>query len=275
MALLLQRSETRLFALRSYSKIAFTSSRAPKAVKAMKHLVKRHGNANLDNADVVVALGGDGFLLSVLHRHLERGLPVFGLNKGTVGFLMNDYSPDNLIERLHKAETSYLRPLTMTATDVEGNRHTSLAFNEVSIFRRHRQAAHIAVTVDGIQRMDRLICDGCLLATPAGSTAYNFSADGPVIPLDSNLLALTPISAFRPRRWKGALLQSTCTVVFDNLNEGKRPLNATADSVEVRKVRRVEIAQHKTLRVPLLHDPHSSLDERMLQEQFLQQDYPE
>jgi NAD+ kinase len=236
----------------------------------MKELVDRYGNNDVTKADVIVALGGDGFLLSVLHRYLEHSLPVFGLNRGTVGFLMNEHKQDGLLERLDKAEISSLIPLTMTATDGNGEMHESLAFNEVSVFRHTRQAAHIALTVDGVQRMDRLICDGCLVATPAGSTAYNLSADGPVIPLDSNLLALTPISAYRPRRWKGALLPSSCRVRMDNLNEHKRPLNATADFVEVRKVRSVEIAQHPTLRVPLLHDPHSSLDERMLQEQFLQ-----
>jgi len=236
----------------------------------MKTLVDRYGNTEVSHADVIVALGGDGFLLSVLHRYLEHNLPVFGLNRGTVGFLMNDHTPDGLLERLEKAEVSSLIPLTMIATDSKGETHSSLAFNEVSVFRHTRQAAHISLTVDGVQRMDRLICDGCLLATPAGSTAYNLSADGPVIPLDSNLLALTPISAYRPRRWRGALLPSNCRVQIDNLNEHKRPLNATADFIEVRKVRSVEIAQHPTLRVPLLHDPHSSLDERMLQEQFLQ-----
>ena len=231
---------------------------------------KRYKSFSLEEADVIVALGGDGFLLSVLHQHFQHHTPIFGLNRGTVGFLMNEYSSENLMERLADAQLSLISPLVMTATDVYGHQQTSMAFNEVSVFREKRQAAHVSLTVDGQERMDQLICDGVLLATPAGSTAYNLSANGPVIPLDAGLLALTPISAFRPRRWKGALLPSTCSVSMKNLDPSKRPISATSDFVEVREVECLDVVCDPSVRVPLLFDPHSSLDERMLREQFLQ-----
>jgi NAD+ kinase len=216
-----------------------------------------------------VALGGDGFMLETLHRHLERHLPIFGMHRGSVGFLMNSYSPDGLMERLIQTDPVRLHPLTMTAICADGRTQTALAINEVALLRQTRQMAKIRISIDGICRLDELMCDGVLLATPAGSTAYNLSAHGPIIPLAADVLALTPISAFRPRRWRGAVLPYTATVTFEILEPGKRPVSAGADSTEVRDVRSVEIRQTRDAELTLLFDHEHNLEERVLKEQFL------
>lgn len=207
-------------------------------------------------------------MLSVLHKFMEQGLPVFGMNRGTVGFLMNDYQPEELMSRLQESTISCIHPLRMEAVDVHGHRVTALAINEVSVFRQTRQAAHVRVMVDGRVRIDQLMCDGVLVATPAGSTAYNLSAHGPVLPLDAGLLALTPISAFRPRRWRGALLSRTAAVRFECIDPLKRPMSATADSCEVRDIIAVDVIEDRSRALYVLCDPDVSLEERILDEQF-------
>ena len=209
-------------------------------------------------------------MLETLRRHMtliRRGLPVYGMNRGTIGFLLNEFSEDGLIERLNTSKPATIHPLKMRA-DTDSGSFEELAFNEVSLFRQTRQAAHIKITVDGRERMDRLIADGVLIATPAGSTAYNLSAHGPVIPLGADVLALTPISAFRPRRWRGALLKSKVKVTFENINPAKRPISATADSREIRHITRVTVQQDTETRLTLLFDPDKALDEKILHEQF-------
>jgi len=238
------------------------------AQRALKLLTHRYGSVPVDQADVVVALGGDGFMLETLHRYLDHHLPIYGMNRGTVGFLMNRYNEDMLMERLARAETVRLYPLTMRATTEDGTVHEALAINEVSLLRETRQAAKLRIRVDGRVRMEELICDGCLLATPAGSTAYNLSAHGPIIPMGAGVLALTPISAFRPRHWRGALLSHRATVTFDVLEAGKRPVSAVADHTEVRDVIRVEVREDREIGVDLLCDPEHNLEERILAEQF-------
>lgn len=207
-------------------------------------------------------------MLSVLHEYMGYGLPVFGMNRGTVGFLMNDYQPEELMPRLQESTISCIHPLRMEATDIHGVRTTALAINEVAVFRQTRQAAHVRVLVDRRVRIEQLMCDGVLVATPAGSTAYNLSAHGPVLPLDAGLLALTPISAFRPRRWRGALLSRAATVRFECIDPLKRPMSATADSCEVRDVATVDIIEDRTQALYVLCDPDVSLEERILDEQF-------
>ncbi len=224
-----------------------------------------------DKADVIVALGGDGLMLQTMHRFMtEAGAskPIYGMNRGSVGFLMNEYREEGLIERLRKAEISIVHPLDMTAHGVDGTIRQAKAINEVHLLRRSYQAAKIAIHVDGQERLAELIADGVLLATPAGSTAYNLSANGPILPLNSPLLALTPISAFRPRRWRGALLPDRARVVFEVLEADKRPVSAVADHVEVDEVSRVEIAMDHGVDLLMMHDPGHSLDERILREQF-------
>jgi NAD+ kinase len=249
-------------------KIAFLASESPAARKALTRLAKAYGNAAPETADVVVALGGDGHMLQILHRFVSTGMPIYGMNRGTVGFLLNDYAEADLPARLAAAEATAIRPLRMTATDEHGKRHKAMAFNEVSLLRQRYQAAKLKISVDGKSRLDELICDGLLLATPAGSTAYNLSAHGPILPINSPLLALTPISAFRPRRWRGAILRHSARVTIDVLDPGKRPVAAVADHVEVRHVMRVEIAEDKKRSAKLLFDPGHSLAERVLNEQF-------
>ena len=254
----------------SYKKLAFLSSRKPQAKKAMAELVRIHGNCDAAHADVIVALGGDGFMLETLRKHMpliKRGLPVFGMNLGTIGFLMNSYDVDNLIERLEKAEAAQVCPLKMTA-QARGGEFTALAINEISLLRQTRQAAHIRIHIDDSVRLERLMADGILVATPAGSTAYNLSAHGPVIPLGSNVLALTPISAFRPRRWRGALLKNTAKIKFEILDASKRPVSAVADDTEFRNVTEVCVEQAKDVRFTLLFDEGHELDEKILREQF-------
>ncbi len=252
----------------TYKRIFFTASEAPPAKRALARLVKLHGNVPLANADVVVALGGDGHMLQTLHANVTTHLPIYGMNRGTVGFLMNDYSEKDLPDRLQAAELTRIHPLKMKAVDNTGKLTSAIAFNEVSLLRQRHQAAKICISVDGSERLDELICDGVLLSTPVGSTAYNLSAHGPILPIGSPLLALTPISAFRPRQWRGAIISHKAKVTLSVLDSEKRPVAAVADHVEVRNVMSVEIYEDKKKSVQLLFDPGHSLAERVLKEQF-------
>lgn len=249
-------------------KIAFVASTAPEARAAAKVLADRYGAVKPASADVIVALGGDGHMLRTLHKHGSRERPIYGMNRGSVGFLMNDYDEDGLPERLARAESAIIHPLRMRATDARGRKHVALAFNEVSMLRETYQAAKLSISVDGKVRLEELICDGLLLSTPAGSTAYNLSAHGPILPIDSRLLALTPISAFRPRRWRGAILPHDATVTVEVLEAAKRPVSAVADHREFRDVQRVDIAEDTATAVKLMFDRGHSLPERVLAEQF-------
>ncbi|MBB3065147.1 MULTISPECIES: NAD kinase [Limibacillus] len=250
-------------------KIAIVSADSGEAKTAEKRLKQRYGCAAPQDASVIVALGGDGFMLETAHAHLGSGKAIYGMNRGTVGFLMNAYDEDNLEERLSAAEQVKLNPLRMLSRTVDGQEQNALAINEVSLLRQSRQAAKIRISVDGVLRLDELICDGILLSTPAGSTAYNLSAHGPIIPIGTPLLAMTPISAFRPRRWRGALLPHRARVRFDVLDAQKRPVSATADYTEVRDVASVEVYEDRDVSVPLLFDSEHNLEERILREQFL------
>ena len=250
------------------TRIAFTASERPEAQEARARLAARYGDAPLAQAQVIVALGGDGFMLETFHDHMPTGLPVYGMNRGSVGFLMNDYNEDGLEDRIAAAERAVIRPLRMTATDMHGKTHVALAINEVSLLRQTRQTAKLRISIDGKQRLEELSCDGALVSTPAGSTAYNLSAHGPIIPLDARVLALTPISAFRPRRWRGALLAHTARVTFEILEPGKRPVSAVADNFEVRDVLNVDVAEDRDMALNMLFDEGRSLEERVLAEQF-------
>lgn len=252
----------------TFHQIAFLASDSPEAREALSRLTAIHGNADPDRADCVVALGGDGHMLQALHRFVSTGTPIYGMNRGTVGFLMNDYAEDGLLERLQAAELTTIHPLSMKAIDETGRTHRAIAFNEVSLLRQRYQAAKLKIAVDGKPRLDELICDGVLVSTPAGSTAYNLSAHGPILPINSELLALTPISAFRPRGWRGAILPHQAHVTISVLEAEKRPVAAVADHVEVRHVREVEIAQDTSKAAKILFDPGHSLAERVLREQF-------
>lgn len=249
--------------------IYFHASSNDDAQAALASLVKTYGQADVNTADVIVVLGGDGTMLEALHEHAGLNKPFYGMNFGSVGFLMNPYRSEDLTTRLNHAGKVEIHPLRMTATDESGHHHEAVAFNEVSLLRETRQAAKLKISVDGIERIPELVCDGILLATPAGSTAYNLSAQGPIIPLSGNVLALTPISAFRPRRWRGALLPADRTVEIDILESDKRPVSATADSLEFRDIRRISIHQSKLIGCTLLFDPDHHLEERILKEQFL------
>lgn len=249
-------------------KIAFVAAEGEAAQQALARLGRLYKTVAPDKADVVVALGGDGFMLQTLHRFMDSGVPIFGMNRGSVGFLLNDYREDALLERLAAAARVQLHPLRMTATTVHGHRAEALAVNEVSLLRQTRQTAKIRILVDGIERLPELTCDGVLVSTPAGSTAYNLSAHGPIIPMTAHLLALTPISAFRPRRWRGALLPHTATVAFEVLEADKRPVSATADHTEIRDVAQVEVREDRKVTLTLLFDPEHNLEERVLKEQF-------
>jgi NAD+ kinase len=251
-----------------FRKPTFAASSAPEAQAALKELTKRYGNAKAD-ADVIVALGGDGLMLQTVHKNHKRGLPIYGMNCGSVGFLMNEYSPSDFLERLDITEAQAIRPLKMKVKTASGKSHTALAFNEVSMLRETRQAAKLRISIDGIVRLEELICDGILLSTPAGSTAYNLSVNGPILPIDAALLALTPISAFRPRRWRGALLPHSAKVAFEILEADKRPVSAVADHTEVREVTEVSVAEDASVSVTILFDPDRSLQERILAEQFV------
>ena len=250
------------------AKIAFLSSGSPEADQAAAALAARYGNGPPGEADVVVALGGDGLMLQTLHRFMSSGKPIYGMNRGSVGFLMNEFQTDNLRERLAAARTSIVHPLIMRARTEGGEEVTARAINEVSLLRQSYQAAKMRISIDGTERMRELVADGVLVATPAGSTAYNLSVNGPIVPLGAPLVALTPISAFRPRRWRGALLPDTAKVAIDILEPEKRPVNAVADHFETKNVVRVEIAMDHETGLVLLHDPGHSLDERILREQF-------
>lgn len=249
-------------------RVTILAGQSTEAQKARAALVARYGSAAEEEADMVVALGGDGFMLETLHRFLRRGLPVYGMNRGSVGFLMNDYREDDLPVRLAAAQTAIVHPLRMVALRDNAPSVEALAINEVSLLRESRQAAKIRILVDGKARLPELICDGILVSTPAGSTAYNLSAHGPIVPLGANLLPLTPISAFRPRRWRGALLPSDATVVFDILEPDKRPVAAVADYTEVRDVTRVEVREARDVSLTLMFDPDHGLSERIIAEQF-------
>jgi NAD+ kinase len=249
-------------------RIAFLSAGTPEADTARLRLIELYGDADPESADVVVALGGDGLMLQTLHRFMHTGKPIYGMNRGSVGFLMNDYREEDLIRRIDDAESSVIHPLAMIATDVHGKIATAMAINEVSVLRQSYQASKIRISVDGKERLVELIADGVLLATPAGSSAYNLSVDGPILPLNSPLMALTPISAFRPRRWRGALLPDSAHVTLDVLEAVKRPVAAVADHFEFKEVIKVEIAMDHATNLVILHDPGHSLDERILREQF-------
>jgi NAD+ kinase len=248
--------------------VSFVASRAKEAQNGLARLKRRYKHVPPSKGDVIVALGGDGFVLETLHRYMEREVPIFGMNKGTVGFLMNEYREEKLLDRITNAEEVSLRPLEMIAMR-KGRRKRALAINEVSLLRETRQAAKIKISVDGIVRIPELICDGILLATPAGSTAYNLSAHGPIIPIGADVMALTPISAFRPRRWRGALLPQRALVRFDILEAEKRPVSAVADHTEVRDISWVEVREDRARRMRMLFDPEHNLEERILNEQFI------
>ncbi|MGR6465912.1 NAD kinase [Rhizobium sp. PAMB 3182] len=253
---------------RSTGSFRIIASTAPEAMAAREELIAIYGNASEENADVIVALGGDGFMLQTLHETMNTGKRVYGMNRGSVGFLMNDYRVGNLPERVAAAVENDLRPLKMTTTDADGLVADALAINEVALLRQSYQAAKLRVEIDGQVRLDELICDGVMVATPAGSTAYNYSAHGPILPLEAPLLALTPVSAFRPRLWRGALLPDKVTVDIHILEAEKRPVNAVADHFEVKSVIHVRIAQSDDKTARVLSDPDHSWSERILAEQF-------
>jgi NAD+ kinase len=249
-------------------KIAFVASDAPIAQTALDALVLRFGQTPEAGADVIVALGGDGFMLHTLHRTQNLDIPVYGMNRGTVGFLMNEYGEDDLPDRLEAAVEEVINPLSMRAESRDGKIHTALAINEVSLLRAGPQAAKLRISIDGRMRMQELVCDGALVATPAGSTAYNNSAHGPILPIGSDVLALTAVAAFRPRRWRGALLPKTAVVRFDVIEADKRPVMADADSRWVEDVLWVEIKSEASISHRLLFDAGHGLEERLLREQF-------
>ncbi len=251
-----------------FTRIAFVAAATLLAAESCARLVARYGAVPVEQAQIIVALGGDGFLLETLHANMGRGLPVFGMNCGSVGFLMNAHSEEDLPQRLALAQAAVLHPLRMHAVTAAGVVEEAVALNEVSLLRQGRQAAKIRISVDGRVRVPELICDGVLVATPAGSTAYNFSAHGPIVPLSANLLPLTPISAFRPRRWRGALLPSTADVLFEVLEREKRPVAAVADAFEVRDVASVAVSEDRSIQWTLLFDPDTALSERIIAEQF-------
>jgi NAD+ kinase len=251
-----------------FDKIAFVASSTPEARTAYDTLEKRYGNCEPAAADVIVALGGDGLMLQTLHKFMNSGKPIYGMHRGTIGFLMNDFSMDGLNERLAAAHKTVIHPLLMRAHDARGNTHEHRAINEVSMFRQSAQAAHLRILVDGQERLSELIADGLLLSTPAGSTAYNLSVQGPIIPINAPLMALTPISPFRPRRWRGALLPDKARVTIEVLEAEKRPVAAVADHDEVRSVRSVDIGMDHAISLNMLFDPGHNLDERILREQF-------
>ena len=253
---------------RSVRSLSFVASDSPPAQEAARRLSALYGNDRPENAEIVVALGGDGFMLQTLHQFMNTGVPIYGMNKGTIGFLMNHYREDDLNQRLEAAVETAVHPLTMSAVDVEGNEHVALAINEVSLFRQSYQAARLQISIDGKVRLEELVCDGVMVATPIGSTAYNLSAQGPIIPVNAPLLALTPVSPFRPRRWRGALLPNHQTVEVVALEAEKRPVNAVADATEVKSVEKITIRESIDDYGLILFDHDHSWDERILTEQF-------
>lgn len=249
-------------------KLAFLASETEDAQAALEKLVSIYGNCKPADATAVIALGGDGFMLQTQHAYMNSDIPIYGMNKGTVGFLMNEYKPDNLKQRIARALKSKIRPLAMKATDMDGEIHKAIAINEVSLLRQSYQAASLSITTDGKERLEALVCDGVLVATPAGSTAYNLSAHGPILPLGAPLLALTPVSPFRPRRWRGALLPNTVEVIIKVNEPEKRPVNAVADHTEIKSVKEVCIKLDMDNSGIILFDPDHSWDDRILAEQF-------
>jgi NAD+ kinase len=252
----------------AYERIHFVASPVELAEAARERLVALHGQSPVEAADVIVALGGDGLMLATLHGHGRNGLPVYGMNRGTVGFLMNEFAEEGLAQRLRAAEEAVINPLRMRATRAGGETVEALAINEVSILRAGPQAAKLRILVDGRERMPELVADGALVSTPAGSTAYNYSAHGPILPIGAGVLALTPMAAFRPRRWRGALLPKSARVAFEVLEADKRPVSAVADSAEVREPVRIEVASVPDIRHRILFDPGHGLEERLIREQF-------
>jgi NAD+ kinase len=255
-------------ATQSYERIAFVASPIAEAREAQERLSSTYGGIAAEAADVIVALGGDGFMLQTLHKYMTAGTPIYGMHRGTVGFLMNEYQPESLRERLRAARVTVIHPLLMRASHADGRTQEFHAFNEVSLFRQTYQAARLRILVDGKERLAQLVADGVLVATPAGSTAYNLSAQGPIIPINAPLMAVTPISPFRPRRWHGALLPDRARVRVEVLEAEKRPVAAVADHDEVRDVRAVDIQMDHGISTHMLFDPGHSLDERILREQF-------
>ncbi len=253
----------------SLPRVAFVASDAEAAQLALHELRDAYGTIEPDDAEVIVPLGGDGFMLETLHRFIDQGVPIFGMHRGSVGFLMNPYQRKGLADRLATAQPVILHPLEMTTWDEHGGSAKAIAFNEVSLLRETRQGAKLKISVDGVVRLDELMADGILLSTPVGSTAYNLSAQGPIIPLDAQILALTPISAFRPRRWRGALLSHRAKVRIDCLEVEKRPMSAVADFTEVRDIAAVEIEEMRDVSMTLLFDREANLQERVFKEQFL------
>lgn len=254
-----------------FKSVAFVAARQKQAQEALKRLTERYQAVAVPpaQADVIVALGGDGYMLRTLHKYLHRNVPLFGMNRGSVGFMMNAYREAGLLKRLERAEAITLHPLSMECVDTRGSTYKALAFNEVSLLRQTRLAAKLRIQIDGQTRMKEMICDGALVATPAGSTAYNLSAHGPIIPLGADLLALTPISAFRPRQWHGALLPGSAKVTFEVIDPTERPVSAVADATEVPRVKRVHVMEDRTVAPVLLFDPEHNLEDRIVREQFL------
>ncbi len=250
-------------------RLAFVASETEKATNALDCLTNKYKAVEPDEADVIVALGGDGFMLETLHQYIGLDIPIYGMNRGTVGFLLNRYNEDALDKRISKAVEVTLHPLRMSVLTVSGQKFEALAINEVSLHRESRQAAGIGIDIDGIERMEELVCDGVIVSTPAGSTAYNLSAHGPIIPIGASLLAMTPISAFRPRRWRGALLPASAEVSFRALDTDKRPISAAADFTEIKHVKKVTVRQDNSVDMKLLFDQEHNLEERIIREQFL------
>jgi NAD+ kinase len=248
--------------------VAFVAARTPHAQAALEELEATYPAKSPADADVIVALGGDGFMLQTIHRFMEHGKPIYGMNRGSVGFLMNPFETEDLLGRIRRAESAILHPLRMRALLDSGARVELQAMNEVSMLRQTRQAAKLRIHVDGVVRLEEMVCDGILVATPAGSTAYNLSAHGPILPLDAGVLALTPISVFRPRRWRGALIPRSAEVRIEVLEAEKRPVSAVADSTEVREVVEVEVSENREISVEVLFEAGQSLSERNLAEQF-------
>ncbi len=249
-------------------KITFLASKELAAERAAQTLTQKYGTFKLDQAEIIVVLGGDGFMLRTLRDTQDLGIPVYGMNYGTIGFLMNEFSEHALVHRLNKAEETIINPLKMVAKCLNGNVETALAINEVSLLRSSAQAAKLRVLIDGKERINELVCDGALVSTPAGSTAYNYSAHGPILPINADVLALTAMAAYRPRRWRGAVLSSDSTIVFQILENEKRPVSAVADSLEVENVLNVTIKSEKRIQHRLLFDPGHGLEERLISEQF-------
>ncbi len=253
---------------KTFQRIAFVASEVAEARAALSRLAHRYGNHPPSQADAIVALGGDGLMLQTLHRYMNDAIPIYGMNRGSIGFLMNEYREDDLPERLAEARITRVHPLSMLSYDVKGKAHKGLAINEVSLFRETYQAAKLQIEVDGKVRLEELICDGVLVATPAGSTAYNLSAYGPILPIEAPLLALTAISPFRPRRWRGALLSNKAKIVITAQEPAKRPISAVADHFETRNVKRVEVELARQIELLMMFDSGHDLDERILAEQF-------